>query len=864
MQQYTEIKSRYPGIILFFRLGDFYEMFGDDAIKSSKILEVTLTRRQNVPMCGIPYHAANAYLKKLIKAGEKVAVCEQLEEPGQGRGIVRRDVVRVITPGTILEDTLLESKQNNFLIAVCPNSQFSLFGIACADISTGEFSASEIPSEKLLGEIYRLSPVEILAPKNFHKNNVFASIEKQTSIAVSPLDDWSFTLSEAEGKIQRAFGTASLKPFGLDNKPLAASACGAILSYFENTQKNTQTPFSGIKYYSLENHLILDEAAIKNLELIEGSGTRTTQGSLLEAIDSTLTPAGGRLLRQWLLMPVLSVAEIKRRQEAVHFFVDDGMRRRELRAHLNNIADLERIVTRLSSGAATPREVIGLKISLETLPQIKEIISSSPDLIDLPKPISGLSLKLDCPGGIVALIRNAVTDEPPATLKDGGIIRDGFSTELDELRQISRGGKKLISDMESREKERTGITSLKIGYTSVFGYFIEVTKSNLTLVPADYIRKQTVASGERFITQELKSFEEKVLSADEKIIRLEEELFKKLRVDIYAYSQTLKTISTALSELDVYASFAQAAAQQHFVRPEINDGFIIDIKDGRHPVVENRIKSGSFVPNDTFLDGNSDHLVILTGPNMAGKSTYLRQAALTVILAQIGSFVPASSATVGIVDRIFTRIGAADNLAGGQSTFMVEMNETANILHQFGPRSLIILDEVGRGTSTYDGISIARAVVEYLAKENTGLPKPKVLFATHYFELTGLAGEIAGIKNFNVAVKEWQGEVVFLHKIISGAADRSYGIHVAQLAGIPKEVIVRAKDILYKLEENAPSQTKTPRLQQPDLFSSSFDFSQILIQLNSINIDTLTPLEALQLLAELKGKAKEVNYGRKA
>ncbi|MHB9155333.1 MAG: DNA mismatch repair protein MutS, partial [Endomicrobiales bacterium] len=770
MQQYQEIKARYPGTILFFRLGDFYEMFGDDAVKAAPLLEVVLTRRQSLPMCGIPHHAVNAYLRKLIKAGEKVAVCEQLEEPGQGRGIVKRGVVRVITPGTLLEDNLLEARQNNYLLALFPPENTPKTGLACVDISTGEFNAAELSPEQLKNEIARLGPREIIVPESV-KGSAF--LKAAQGITVSTVEDWRFSPAEAQARIFQAFKVQSLKPLGLEGREAAACACGGILAYIEKTQLASLPPLSRVRYYCLDDYLLLDATAVKNLELVEGLASGARADSLLDVLDLTLTPMGARLLRQWLLQPLLSVPAILSRQQATGFLLEEGLARRGAREKLKEITDLERILGRLANGTAGPRELVSLKNSLAALPGLREELKTSQAILPLPVSLETLKGRLNAPEEVIRLVMAAIADEPPVSLKDGGVIRAGFNAALDELRNISRDSKRLISQMEAGERARTGIPSLKIGYTSVFGYYIEVSKANQHLVPREYIRKQTVTNGERFITPELKSFEEKILSADEKILRLEDALFKSVREEILKFSAPLQDVASALAELDVFSCFAETAALYGYVRPHVDDSGELDIKDGRHPVIERKLKSGAFVSNDTRLDSGSDHFILLTGPNMAGKSTYLRQVALITVMAQMGSFVPASGARIGAADRIFTRIGAGDNLSGGESTFMVEMHETANILNQNTPRSLIILDEVGRGTSTYDGISIAWATVEYLVRLREKLGRgPRVLFATHYFELTDLEQKLPGVKNFNVSVKEWRGELVFMHKILPGAADR--------------------------------------------------------------------------------------------
>lgn len=837
MQQYREIKAAHPGVILFFRLGDFYEMFGEDAVKAAPILEVVLTRRQDVPMCGVPYHAVNSYIRKLISRGEKVAVCEQLEEPRPGVKIVKRGVIRIITPGTILEDNLLEARRNNFLTAVLPSQDMKSFGVASVDISTGEFTATETSRDKVANELFRLSPGELIIPQNLASDSFVSSLAARAGSSPSPLDGWHFEPSEADSRLKNFFKVQSLKPLGLEGRVLASGAAGAALAYVEKTQVGSIPPVKGLRFYSLEEHMLLDETAIKNLELLEGASSRSKENSLLGSVDMTLTPMGARMLRQRIVRPLLSAERIRARQDGVAHFMEDGIARRQARADLKHFCDIERVLGRLAANTAGPREISGLRHSLSLLGKLSE---TAPE-----KLASGLA----SPEGMIELISGALADEPPATLKDGGVIRDGYSPELDELRTLSRDAKKFISELEAKERERTGIASLKVGYTSVFGYYIEVTKTNLPSVPQEYIRKQTVANGERFVTPELKALEEKLLSAEEKILRLENRIFSELRAKLLAQAAELQAVSRAVAGLDVFSALAECAAQRGYVRPAVDESRAIDIKDGRHPVIENAIKSGTFVPNDLLLDPDTDQIIILTGPNMSGKSTWLRQAALLTVLAQAGSYVPASSARIGVVDRIFTRIGASDNLAGGESTFMVEMHETANILNQFTDRSLLILDEVGRGTSTYDGISIARSAVEYLASSET---RPKVLFATHYFELTGLPGKYENVKNFNVSVKEWQGDVVFLHKIAPGPADRSYGIHVAQLAGLPKGVVERAKSILAELERGNGAAKPKASAEQPELFESSLIFQKFLIELKKVDTDGITPLDALKLLSGWK------------
>jgi DNA mismatch repair protein MutS len=606
-------------------------------------------------------------------------------------------VVRVITPGTILEENLLEARQNNYLLALFPADDRETFGLAFIDVSTGEFGATELSREKLKDEIFRRAPGEVIVPQSRQGDASLTAAANALGIPVSTLEDWLFSPGEAEARIKAAFSLQSLKPLGLDGRPCAAAACGAILAYLEKTQVQNLPSLSPVRYYSLDDYLLLDATAIRNLELLEGLASRNREDSLIDVIDSTLTPMGGRLLRQWILQPLLSVKMIRARQDAVGYFVDEGIARRTVRELLRQVADLERILSRVASGSATPRELTGLNASLAALPGLRESLTGTGDLLPLPESARTLAARLTAPPDVAALISAAIADEPPATLKDGGVIREGYHSELDGLRRLRTDTKTLISEMEAKERKRTGIATLKIGYTSVFGYYLEVTKANLSLVPGEYIRKQTVANGERFITPELKSFEEKILSAEDRILKIEQDLYRAVLAGVIAHAEALKTLSAALAELDVFASLADTAAQHRYIRPMIDESHVLSIKDGRHPVIERKLKSGLFVPNDTSLNGEADRIVLITGPNMAGKSTYLRQVALITVLAQVGSYVPCAEATVGIVDRIFTRIGAGDNLAGGESTFMVEMHETANILNQNTARSLIVLDEVGQG-----------------------------------------------------------------------------------------------------------------------------------------------------------------------
>ena len=868
MQQYRELKARYKDAILFFRLGDFYEMFAEDARDASALLGLTLTKRQDYPMCGVPYHAAPPYINRLIKAGRKVAICEQLPAAaGAGqKGLVKRDVVRLITSGTIIEDSLLQARSNNFLASFCAPAGNSAVGIAYIDISTGEFCATETTREKLLIELSRLSPQEVIAPISLSVPTTLKTFIGNCSAPITSLDDYYFSAAEAEGRLKSALHVQSMKPLGLEGKTLAQGACGAIVAYLERTQLTQMPPLSTIRYYSLDDYMLLDAIAVKNLELIEGSGEGAHAHSLLGAIDETVTPMGARLLRQIILRPLLSTPKIRARQNIVEYFITNGMARRDVRGLLKDVTDIERIVSRVANGSANPREIVALRRALEAIPILKGACTNSSDY----PPLAQIASRLIAPLGLAEIIARAINDEPPLAIKDGGVIKTSYSAELDELRAVNKDCKTIISSMEDRERQCTGINSLKIGYTSVFGYYLEVTKTNLSRVPPDYIRKQTVASGERFITQELKEFENKTLSAEEKIKSLEEHLFRSIRCTITEHAPALLAVAAAVAELDVYASFAQTATMRNYCKPEIEDGFELFIKDGRHPVVETALASGTFVPNDTKLSGTGNHIVLLTGPNMAGKSTYLRQVAIICLLAQTGSFVPAGAAKMGITDKIFTRIGAADNLAAGESTFMVEMHEAANILNQFTERSLIILDEIGRGTSTYDGISIARATVEHLLAFH-GKARPKTLFATHYFELTDMPAQHGGIINENVAVKEYHGNVVFLHKILPGAADRSYGIHVASLAGMPKSVVARAQTILHELERasalvqnedrHAPQLTLDigPASGETKENKLSSSLEKILIQLREMDANAITPFDALKMVAEWKKQISQEN-----
>lgn len=849
MQQYLNIKAQYPDVILFFRLGDFYEMFGEDAIKAHSILEVILTKRQSTPMCGVPYHSVNNYIRKLVKAGFKIAICEQLEDPATVKGIVKRGVVRVITPGTILEDNLLDSKQNNFLMSIILDAIGKNIAIAISDISTGDFFTYRSTLSNLENEIIKYKPNEIIVSQKDSTNEKLQSVLQKFEILASPIKDIFVDPSYCESFIKKTLNVQSLSHFNIADKPDIISAVGSIFVYIQENQPQTISILQNIKFIENNDFMVLDSVAIRNLEILRSLSSLKQEGSLLNAIDSTITPMGARLLRNWLIKPLLSVQEISNRQNNVKLFVENSSLGQELREDLESIHDLDRIVSRIVSGGAHPKEMLSLKDSLITINNVLkklENISCLKNSIDT-------NIAVD----IINKIESYIEPETPILLKDGGVIKSGVSKDLDEYRLLSRDAKKYISELEIKEKEKTGITTLKIGYTSVFGYYIDVTKSNIHLVPQEYIRKQTLTNSERYITQELKTLEEKIISAQDKIIKLETEIYVSLRQEIATYSNYILNLSSMIAELDIFLAFANNAIKYNYCCPKISNDKNLVLKDARHPVVEQILKSGDFVANDITLNDTTDRVMIITGPNMSGKSTYLRQTALIVIMAQIGSFVPCSSAEIGIVDRIFTRIGAGDNLVGGESTFMVEMSETANILNQYTDRSLIILDEVGRGTSTYDGMSIAWAIIESFSdmsvQSNRGA---KVLFATHYFELTSLANK-NGIVNKSVDVKEWNGNVVFLHKIVDGAADKSYGIHVAKIAGLPYSVTQRAYEILKGLEKNLHKNFSKfeDEIQQPNLFTSIEP--EILVELRKVDIDSLRPIDALKLLSEWKEKYKK-------
>jgi DNA mismatch repair protein MutS len=859
MEQYHRIKKQYRDALLFFRLGDFYEMFFEDAKTAAPVLEIALTSRQKVPMCGVPFHAAHAYLVKLLRKGFKVAICEQVEDAKQARGVVKRDVVKVLTPGTAVELESEEQKENTYIASLfMPNQDW---GLALIDLASGEMKTTQGGlSGMLADELFRVFPKEIIYPEG-QSDEIERILDRSgmNNVTRSPQEDWVFDFVQAKNLLLDHYKVKSLDGFGLRNKNLSVSASGALLHYLKNLRKDSLSMVHGLSYVHSSQHMILDATSIKNLELTKNLRDGRTKDSLLDVIDFTVTAMGGRLLRHWLLHPLMDKEEIERRLETVDEFLSQTIERQELRSGLKDIFDLERLTGKISLAVANAKDLVSLKRSLLPLPQIQSILRSFTS-----KKMKQIQEDWDNAPDILELIESALLDEPSFLLTEGGIIKQGYNRELDELREISLSGKTFIAKMERKQREQTGIPSLKIRYNKVFGYYIDVTKPNLHLVPPDFIRKQTLVNSERFITPELKEYEEKVLNAEQKIGELEYRLFVEVRNKVSQEKERLQKIAASIALLDVLSCLAELASQRSYSRPIVSEEEGIKIVDGRHPVIE-VTNDEPFIPNDTLLDRQTNQILIVTGPNMGGKSTYLRQVALICILAQMGSFVPASEAEIGLVDRIFTRIGAMDFLSVGQSTFMVEMLETANILNNASDSSLILLDEIGRGTSTFDGLSIAWAVAEYLHDKQD--VQAKTLFATHYHELTELELTMERIKNYHVSVKEWKEDIIFLRKIVPGASDQSYGIHVARLAGIPHSVIERAKEILFNLEKQELDDAGLPRIAYGS--TPEWDKSQFLLfqedrdrefleemkqEIESWNLDTLSPLEALNLLSEMKDK----------
>ncbi|HEY1660971.1 MAG TPA: DNA mismatch repair protein MutS [Verrucomicrobiae bacterium] len=801
MAQYRRIKGELPrDALLLFRLGDFYEMFFEDAQTGAQLLNLALTARNGVPMCGLPFHAANGYIGKILRAGRKVAICEQLEDAQPGK-LVKREVTQILSPGTHFDERILAAEKNNFLAAICPNGK--MFGLAVVDLTTGEFLTTELEGETvLLAEMERLRPAEIIFPSE--KTLIRDALADSFKI-LSGYDDWTFAPETAVFTVRDHFKVASLDGFGLKERGAAIGAAGGALHYLTQHLRRDAKNLTRISFYQRSDFLTLDQTTLRHLEILEPlHHDAPRNSSLYGALNRTVTPMGARLLRNWVSQPLSTVEPIWRRQDAVEIFMENSPSLEQFRTQLASVRDLERTIGRLSSGGGNARDLVALRMALEQLPALKGILAGvktaklNLKLKDAPPTlIETLNSQVSESPDLAGLLSRAIVDDPPLAIKEGGMIRDGFDASLDEIRQATRGGKDWIAKLQADEITSTGISSLKVRFNSVFGYYIEITKSNLDRVPAHYIRKQTVANGERFITPELKEMEGKILGAEERSVKLEYELFQRLREDVLGKLKEIQQTAAALAQLDVLASFAETARLHNYCRPQISSEGVLQIRDGRHPVLEQNLLDERFVPNDTALDTETQ-IALITGPNMAGKSTYIRQVALIALMAHTGGFVPAAEARIDLVDRIFTRIGASDDLARGQSTFMVEMTETANILNNATPRSLIVLDEIGRGTSTFDGLSLAWSILEHVHNQVGA----KTLFATHYHELTELASRLARLKNFNVAVREWHDQIVFLRKIVAGGADKSYGIQVARLAGVPKEVLERAKQILSNLEES--------------------------------------------------------------
>ena len=864
-RQYLKIKEAYPDAILLFRLGDFYETFDDDARLASQELEITLTSRSmgkdlRVPMAGVPAHSLEQYLARLIKKGHQVAICEQLSDPATSKGLVDRDVVRLVTPGTVSESALLEQKVNNFLAAVAEDGH--LAGLAYVDITTGEFAATQLDQAQLPLELERIGAAEVLvAGDDDLPDWAWSEQDSGFPARLTAVGAASFDHEMARDALLSHYGILTLESFGCEDRPLAVAAAGAIVSYLSRTQKAAKVQLQNLTTYSAAGYMALDARTRRNLELFQGGRGEQKELSLLAAVDRTRTAMGGRLLRQWLGQPLLDLAELEQRLDAVDRFYQDGLARSAVTATLGRVADLERVLNRVVAGTVAPRELLALKTGLEAVPdlrtQLEEKFGGETAGVDSAGPLEWLRAQLVPVTEASSLIGDAIDPEPSGEVGQGNAIRAGFSPEIDELKGASTNARQFIAGLEQKERERTGIRSLKVGYNQVFGYYIEVSKANIGSIPEDYIRRQTLTHAERYIVPELKEYESLVLNARERLEEAERAVYRRVCTQLAGSAQAIGRVAAAIARVDVFSGLAQAAVDNNYVRPMLNEGPAIVIKDGRHPVVERVLESGRYVPNDVALANDDARVVVLTGPNMAGKSTYIRQTALITLMAQIGSFVPAAQASIGLVDRIFTRVGLQDDLATGQSTFMVEMVETAAILNQATPRSLVILDEIGRGTSTYDGLSIARSVIEHL--HNDPRLGCKTLFATHYHELTELAASLPGVRNFSVAVTEEGSDVVFLHRIVPGGADKSYGVHVARLAGLPQGVINRAWEVLTEMEAQNGTKAVSKRrakgapAQQIALFG---DGSSLADQVRDLDIPNLTPLEALNKLYELQKQAK--------
>ncbi len=873
MQHYMETKKEYPDCILFYRLGDFYEMFFDDALTASKVLEITLTGKEcglpeRAPMCGVPYHAVDSYLYRLVQHGYKVAIAEQMEDPKQAKGLVKREVIRVVTPGTITSAQALDETKNNYLMGIVYMD--GKYGVSTADITTGEFLVTEVDTgRELFDEIHKFSPSEIICNNAFYMSGVdLDDLKNRCNVAVSALDSHFFGDESCRKILREHFRVGSLSGLGLDDYSTGVIAAGAVMAYMYETQKSTLEHITAITPYSTGQYMIIDTSTRRNLELVETMREKQKRGTLLWVLDKTKTAMGARLLRTWIEQPLIHKEEIIRRQDVVEELNMNYISREEICEYLNPVYDLERLIGRISYKTANPRDLIAFKTSLEMLPHIRRILAEFNSAI-----LKELAGDLDPLEDLHALISRAIEDDPPITVREGGMIKEGFSEEADRLRQAKTEGKDWLAKLETREKDKTGIKNLKIKFNKVFGYYFEVTNSFKSMVPDYFIRKQTLTNAERYTTDELKELEDIIMGAEEKLVSLEYDLFCQVRDEIAAQVLRIQKTAKAIAAVDVFCSLSAVATRRNYVKPSMNEKGVIQIKNGRHPVVEQMMRDDLFVANDTFLDNGKNRLSVITGPNMAGKSTYMRQVALIVLMAQIGSFVPAQEADIGICDRIFTRVGASDDLASGQSTFMVEMTEVANILRNATRNSLLVLDEIGRGTSTFDGLSIAWAVIEHIS--NTKLLGAKTLFATHYHELTELEGTIAGVKNYCIAVKEQGDDIVFLRKIVRGGADKSYGIQVAKLAGVPDSVIARAKEIAEELSDNditarakeiaqananVTQHKAVPKPDEVDMQQLSFFDTvrddDIVRELEGLELSTMTPIDALNTLYRLQTKLR--------
>ena len=861
MQHYLDMKEKYKDCILFYRLGDFYEMFFEDAINVSKELELTLTgkecgQEERAPMCGIPYHAADSYIAKLIANGHKVAICEQLEDPKFAKGMVKRDVIRVVTPGTVIEANLLEDKKNNYIMSIYKNGIY--YGLTSCDVTTGDLRTTEIKETNnfsaLLDEISKYSPAELVVnPMMYDCSEEIAKIKERFDVYITRLEEKEFTDNYEALMVKYKIVDDEEKPVeDLSKYMLSVAATNALFTYLLDTQKNNLDHINKIIIYSVTKYMSLDINARRNLEITEKLRDKAKKGTLLWVLDKTSTAMGGRLLRRWLNNPLIDVSKINKRLDAVAELKDNIILRGDILDNLKKVYDIERLAGKISYGSANGRDLISLKSSAKQLPEIKKILSQAKSSL-----LTELYSELDTLDDVYDIIDKTIVDEPPISVKEGGLIKLGYDEEIDKLKTATTDGKNWIINLEAEEREKTGIKGLKVGFNKVFGYYIEVTKSNISLVPDRYIRKQTLTGGERYITEELKNLENQILGAEEKVVNLEYNVFVEVRDKIEAQIERVQKSAGIIATLDCLCSLATVAEDQNYVRPEVDESGVLDIKDGRHPVIEKILPSGSFVQNDTYLDESENRLAIITGPNMAGKSTYMRQVALITLMAQIGSFVPASYARIGVVDKIFTRVGASDDLSMGQSTFMVEMMEVAQILKEATANSLVILDEIGRGTSTYDGLSIAWAVAEYISdKEKCGA---KTLFATHYHELTDLENKLEGVKNYSIAVKEKGEDIIFLRKIVKGGTDESYGVHVAKLAGVPQTVTKRANEILKSIERKNVLNNKKIEKQEKgvadgQLTMFNYKLAEIAHELDKVDVNELTPIDALNTLVKIKEK----------